>query len=82
MDDISQGVYEFSVTGDNTLLTLESIHEGIQRKTIVDTPIFDGDSIPHGNGTTSIFSDIGQIPSICFNPDQIDTNSKSHCGCC
>ena len=54
MDSASNGVATFSQTGDLSLLLVEGVNEAVARMTAIDTPIFDGDSIPAGSGTTSI----------------------------
>ena len=52
MDDISKAL---SITGDRTVLTGEGVQQAVGPGNVLDGPILDGDNIPQGNGTTSIY---------------------------
>ena len=54
MDSVSDGVANFSVTGDFSGLIVEGSPEAIVKKSILDIPVFDGDEIIDGSGNTSI----------------------------
>ena len=55
MADISEGVIALSITGDRRVLLSEGVQQAVGPGNALDGPIFDGDSIPQGNGTTSIY---------------------------
>lgn len=55
MTKISRGVIIFSQTGNRTVITGEGANDSVSVGNILDGPIFDGDSIPQGDGMTSIY---------------------------
>ena len=55
MVSVTSGLAAFSETGDISGILSETVRAALVSFTAIDAPIFDGDALPYGSGTTSIY---------------------------